>query len=425
MEKNIMKSKFWAIALILCSLCNYACSSDNEPVEEQEFDNTLVKLNLDTDLSTTVSELSDFYARFTIDAIKSSSKGEIKNSENVIVSPFSAGVLLGMLSNGFEEKTTDKIIDYLGVSDISSVNRLSKILIEKLPSADRKSEVCINNSFWYDTNRQVNPNFASLLKDKYLASLNPLDFNQSTATTNINSWIASATKNQSLNYFKQLDPDIMAILLSTLYFNGEWTPEWIDFNIENTQKGKFHGSKGDKTVDMMYCEQGFTFYVESDNYTACSLMFGNTAFRLILILPNENSSVTDVISQLTPADIIQIQHSIDFPTHKSTSIKLPRFSVKGGIDFKELATVANIPDLKGALTMFTPETAGSVKMNQNASFSIDEAGAKAVVVTDGEIVCSGGGPNVDLVFDRPFYFLLEHFETGVCLLSGLVADIGD
>ena len=75
--------------------------------------------------------------------------------------------------------------------------------------------------------------------------------------------------------------------------------------------------------------------------------------------------------------------------------------------------------------MFAPETAGSVNMNQNASFSIDEVGAEAVVVTDGEIACTGSGPNVNLVFDRPFYFLLEHFETGVCLLSGLVADIDE
>ncbi|MDE6443017.1 MAG: hypothetical protein K2K64_01150, partial [Muribaculaceae bacterium] len=77
--------------------------------------------------------------------------------------------------------------------------------------------------------------------------------------------------------------------------------------------------------------------------------------------------------------------------------------------------------------MFTPAEAGAITMTQTTSFEIDENGATAAAVSDGEMSFTAEpiDPNKEytMVFDRPFYFFIREVSTGACLLSGFIADL--
>ncbi|MEZ3551557.1 MAG: hypothetical protein K1W02_12690 [Muribaculaceae bacterium] len=67
-------------------------------------------------------------------------------------------------------------------------------------------------------------------------------------------------------------------------------------------------------------------------------------------------------------------------------------------------------------------------VKQAASFSIDETGAEAAAVSSGELIDTSPGsidPNhlYTVKVDRPFFFFINEFSSGACVLSGRISDL--
>lgn len=379
-------------------------------------------------MAATARELQDFYIRFTLDAIENNRKNVDLKSDNFIVSPFSAGMLLGMVANGAEENTAAKIMEYLGVSDLNSMNELYKTLIERLPKTDIKSEVIFGNSLWYSDKLKLTNDYSNTLERSYSASMQALDFKKTSAVNSINKWIAATTKNNKTNCLKPLDSSVSALLLNTLYYKGRWSDSGKDsqrfmapFKPAEPKTGIFHGTQGDKKVDMMTADWLFSYRTENERFTAITIFFGNAAFVLKLIMPvNENGDPTPVPA-LTPSDFENI---ISEEKQQIFRVSIPKFSINGGMDISSLLAAADVLPINGGWNMFTSELSGPLYMQQQTSLSIDESTATAVAVSDGKRSSDGEPSEYHLVIDRPFYFMVEYWETGTVLLSGLVADIG-
>ncbi|MDE6007704.1 MAG: hypothetical protein K2G90_00675 [Muribaculaceae bacterium] len=418
MKKAFIKSKMGLIALAFSSLCLCACSSDaNEP----EPDNKWSPIVLDSDQTAAAQQLMDFYTQYTADAVKTVYQNPNRESDNVIVSPLSASMLLGMLANAVDYDTAKKITDYMGVSDLKALNDLSRILLDKLPVADRKSKLQIANSVWYTNKGTLNPDFSSGLTRNYNALLKSIDFSSNSATGTINNWISSSTNGKFSSFLPTLDTNTIAVLLNTVFFEGKWAEEYFD--PQNTVKGVFHGTSGDREVMMMHADDGGGLYSETDKFTLVQYFFGNESFCLYLVLPVDDYTETGVIPALTPEDM---QLLYDNARGANGTVNLPRFSLGSKISLNDLMACAGIPELSGSLplSMLSSRIDGVVKLSQGASISLDEEGVTVAAVSEGEALEGASGHEFHLTFDRPFYFFITYpYNIRTCLLSGLVADL--
>ena len=146
-----------------------ACSE-----EEIEKSGTGEKVNIELDVQqrSIQKKSNDFANQLMIHVAK--------ENENVLISPLSLQVTLGMLANGANNETCNEIVTALGLKDYSleELNEFHKIVMNGiLNEQDPKVELALSNSMWMDKSLQAGEGFKNSLKTYYSASfLNNVDF---------------------------------------------------------------------------------------------------------------------------------------------------------------------------------------------------------------------------------------------------------
>ncbi|MDE6753812.1 MAG: hypothetical protein K2J82_04270 [Muribaculaceae bacterium] len=415
MKKGFMNSIVRIFATISCVAFLAGCnSSDNEPDVNNRKD-----IDLPVSSRATAEELQSFYTRFTIDAINCNNSNQEIQNKNVIVSPLSASMLLGMLANGTDQVVAKQITDYLGISDLEALNELSHNLLVSLPTVDSKSKIEISNSIWNSNDWKLNSNYTSVMSEKFRASSSSIDFGNPAAAETINKWIENKTNGIINSYYDFIEPSTILVILNTLYYKGEWADE--AFNPKNTKQETFYGLNNNSTVSMMHSEKIHSTYAKTDNYEACVIPFGNTAFSMTLVLPNKDSFNTENFRVITDQEIANLN---GLAVYENVKINLPKFMINHKLNLKEVLNFAGLNTINGLipLKMFENEVERGINLEQGASLSIDEKGAEVAVVSNGEVIM-GDAPTKTMVFDHPFYFFITERSTGACILSGFIADL--
>jgi len=419
--KQVIFKCFAALGIIAGSMAFYSCSSDGEVVEPI-VPNERKPIELDGETRAAAASLKDFYVGFTADATEYVDGDDMFKSKNVVVSPLSAYMVLAVMANGVDEDMSEEIVRYLGTDNLSALNSLASTLLDKLPVADNQTDMKLVNSVWVNK-LKLNPGYAGLIGKDYLAEINYEDFSGNTKKVlkKINKWCSEKTNGLIPKMYDDLDPSCMAIILNAMYFKGLWEEE--TFLTENTGKDVFHGSKGDSEVDMMYAYSKHRLYAADDNFDLFFLPFGNGSFSLMVLLPNENLSLEEANSMLTPEMLTRLRDGL---VDCNLSVYLPRFKVENKLPLNDIFGLGNLNvDRPLMFNMFEPKQSGLVNFKQAAVLEIDEAGVKAAAVTGGEIDTAApvAGGSYSVKVDRPFYFFLQENSTGACLLSGRIADL--
>jgi len=77
----------------------------------------------------------------------------------------------------------------------------------------------------------IKEDFISTNKDVFDALAETRDFSDKGVVDEINDWISKATEGQIDKMLSEIDMDMLAYIISALYFKGTWTEE---FDIEKT-----------------------------------------------------------------------------------------------------------------------------------------------------------------------------------------------
>lgn len=418
MRKNIF-IKIAALFSMTCVIATSSCSSEEAAYEPVQ--NDWVQIELDAPTRAASDSLKDFYMSFTTDAVKYADSQNGNDSRNVIVSPLSASMVLAMVANGVDNETQKAITDYLGTSDIKSLNNLASILLKELPKADNRSELNLSNSAWTNEGYKFSNDYKNLLESTYLAETG--NFNSKNVVKTLNNWCSKHTKGLIRDMFDNVDSSVIAVIINALYYKGLWEDEF-EFSPENTKTDMFRGLSGDRNVEMMHSSKNNRLYYSDDNFESFALYFGNTSFSLRIILPSANLSMGEANSLLANDNIerfIKESVSVDLDVY------IPKFDVKYKSNLNEIFATAGLDALnKGCkLNMLESAIDGTIHYRQATSFGIDEEGVKAAAVTSGDTYLSApiAGQPYTVKVDRPFYFFLRDKSTGACLLSGRIADL--
>ncbi len=346
---------------------------------------------------------------------------ENEMSESFFISPLSASLALSMTSNGAEGTTLDEMKATLGFADYSleEMNAYYKKLIAGLLAADNTTTLGIANSIWIEQNFSVKQPFIDVNKDAYDAQVSKLDFRSQQSVETINQWCSDKTNKRIPKIVDNLDPTIKLILINALYFKGTWVNQ---FDKNDTAPDDFTTASGQKRkVDMMNQECS-TLYTEDEGLQIAELPYGNQAFSMVILLPDEDQNMDNLIDRLTPENwekwTEQLYGSI-------VNIKLPKFKQEYERKLNDdlQAMGMNIPFLEG-LADFSKIAdtdglyIGTVK--QKTFVEVNEEGTEAAAITSVETVATSAEPPRAISFhaNRPFIYIIKEKSTGAILFMG-------
>ncbi len=407
-----MKKVFALMAVVAIVGCSKTNSND------ESIDNTYKPIDM---TSASYKGLSSSTADFAFNLFHAVNSEIGENGENVIISPMSAAFALGMTANGATDATLDELLSVLGADEIGidGMNDYFHTLVTELPKLDKTATLKIANSLWTKPSFTLLPTFTSALTGYFDAETNELDV--STAVSDINSWCSRNTDGLISNFYSDGDitEDTEQILLNALYFDGKWV---YKFDKDNTQAGTFTNYDGSEaTVSYMHNEINSRYYA-GDNYSVITLYFGNSAYYMQIVLPDEGVTVSECAESISREDWAHWA-AADWA---ELDVKLPKFSVNYKKSLKSSLESMGLETTFGSGEFYNMSESNTRidDIKQETVFSIDENGAEAAAVTGEEYATSPGWTETgEFHVTRPFIYLVTEKSSETILFIGRVTKL--
>lgn len=226
---------------------------------------------------------------------------DISDEDNVVFSPYSIYVALGMLLNGAEPNslTEKELTDLLGVKDSSEANKLINTINSLLPSSSEQftlessNLILVDKSVLKESGTKINKDFEKLLDDYYHGTIDVADFVNDLATVKemIRKWVADQTNDFIPNYQSVATDQTVTDILNVIYMKSDWENK---FSKDANSVEKFRCADG-KMVDVTLMNGSFHIKYYSDSkYRAVELpywTYDSEGLAMYIVLPDRKSVV--------------------------------------------------------------------------------------------------------------------------------------
>ena len=402
--------KYSALLLGAAFLFNACSSSDNDGGEANQRKDIVLNVNEIAIVDAQTGSALDMLRYFDSNS----------QEDNFMVSPLSVQFSLGMLANGAQGKTLDEITAALGSYSLDELNELNRRLLTELPKADKKTTLRSANSAWLNKGFNLLPTYSRSVAEFYSADAATVDLSSDAAMKEINDWCASKTDGMIPTILKEpYDDNTEFVLLNAMYFKGEWQKP---FETKNTVSKDFNNADGTVSKVATMCKREYMQYGKTEKYELARMNYGNGAYAMTLLLPAEESSLSEALQTLdeyTWSTWKRIHETID------CNLEMPKFSIETYLEldkyFKSIGIKEVYDSEKADLSAMADRNTCLTKSDQFTRIDVDEKGTVAAVVTKHE----GGDTDIfveeiDFHVDRPFAFIIEETSTGTILFTGRV-----
>lgn len=226
--------------------------------------------------------------------------------------------------SSFDSLTQRELSEPLGRNPLSREPPQCVVVMNTLQSSPE--QLLINNQIFADNLVNISQKYATIVDMHYNASIEHVNFRQpEQAAESINQWVSNSTRGLIQKFVTpQNIRDSVMLLANTIYFKGLWANV---FSPSATTSQPFKTSTG-QTVQVPFMKQIlYHYYAESANLkaTLLRLPYSDSRFSMILVLPNENSNVNELIGAITPK---LINEAINNMEEVEVKIQLPRFHIE-------------------------------------------------------------------------------------------------
>ncbi len=341
---------------------------------------------------------------------------------NVVLSPLSASMALGMTLNGAEGSTFDAMRSTLAFGSLTraDVNASYRELIDILTDLDPRVEFAIANAIWANENVPFHQAFFDVVAAAFDARTESRNFSDPATLAAINGWVSDRTGGLIDSIVDGLDPTLVMLLVNAIYFDAAWTHR---FDAAKTRPQAFTRADGSAVqVDMMSMEGVELPRSFGPSYQAVELPYGGGAFSMVVVLPDSNTGARALASSLDPdawgaivdglspsrLDLLSLPKlTLEYDQYLNDALKAMGMGVAfgGAADFSRMSPVGQ--DLCISF------------VRQKTFVEVDERGTRAAAVTGVGIgIVSFNG----LIVNRPFLFAIRERLSGTILFVGLVED---
>uniref|UniRef100_U5EVT8 Putative salivary serpin n=1 Tax=Corethrella appendiculata TaxID=1370023 RepID=U5EVT8_9DIPT len=324
---------------------------------------------------------------------------ETNPKENVVVSPYSIRLALGILNDGItDEKTKAMVKKKLRLSDeVNLQTEFSKYKNNKF--------IKVANNFLVSNDRTLSSSFQNLLS-KYGLTPTRIGIDNQNVVLEVNNWIKKASDNLINQIITESDipANLDMILLNAITFKANWENQ---FDEAKTKKGKFTDIDGKiHKIDMMeiieaefrYCSFKRTAILELPyQYQADAVMW--------IVLPNSNSSLGETLNVINWNFLNSVERKLE--TIEMAKIKVPKFTIENKIDIKATLSALGMKKLfsKGSLPVYENEESSIDNMKQNVIIKVNERGTEAGAATT-VFATSRSIPVDKFICNRPFLYMI-------------------
>lgn len=336
----------------------------------------------------------------------------VETGENIVVSPYSAGVALSMVAEGAEGETR-----------VEFDNALNGCLFKAVDLGSNDTVVVKSaNSVWVDDDFSVRNRYVNLLQKDFEAMVVNLNFGDPATVRAINNWCAENTAGKITEIVDRLEPGMVMMLVNALYFNAPWAEA---FPMRNTHEDVFHGRSGNVQVPMMAKTERLN-YAEYQGCQMVELPYKGDRYAMYVVLPAAGMDVETMLSYVNES---VYDKAMSMLSPVKVKLTMPKLRL-------ETSMVLNKPLQKmGIRTAFTPAAdfkgiseMGPLVLNQvkqKCYIDVSERGTEAAAVTSVGVRLTAARPEtvVTMNVDRPYLFFISDRTDGNILFAGKVVNL--
>ena len=423
--------RYW----IFCTLCIVvlitgllAFASDgnhfnnNEQTEKKEISSTESQAEMPNNNSSSSSQCetsvgnNDFACNLfrTINELKGGAK-------STIVSPVSVSYVLGMLHDGADGETRRQINNVLGLSgSVQEINEYFKKLMDESPAIDSTVTVKTANSIFFVSGHTLIPEYKADMQNYYNAFADAVSYNESGIVNTINNWCKKNTDGMIPELLKEgeLNTNRVMYLLNAVYFKGSWTDK---FDPRSTRDMDFITHDGKTVKRPMMQRSGRAVYGKNDLCKMLRLPYGNKAYSMVVLLPNEGKTTDDIIRSLSAQKLKEWQSQM---RTEEVDILMPRFTTESETRLVDILSSMGMPRAFGGDAEFPNMLKGHVDdlyvsmIKHKAKIEVNEEGTKAAAVTIAEMSEKGVHYYESFYATRPFVYYIMEKSTGTIYFMG-------
>jgi serpin B len=346
--------------------------------------------------------------------------GTLRSKEqNLVYSPYGLSVVLSMAMGGAKGDTYQELADTLHL-DLPA-DRLFPALGALDQSLDHISDLTSASSLWGQKGLSYQRDYIDLLGKTYGAPLRLVDFQSDypAAVKTINEWASKNTNGripQVAAPGSPPAPPVNFMLTNAVYLKAKWVEP---FKPEQTSQGPFHLPVGESVQVPIMHRTGHFNYASLGGLEAVEIPYKDGRLSFVALVPalGQFESVGGSLSSE------QVERLITAMADREVSLGLPRFTFSSSPDVTAgLRSLGLVTPFTGAADFSGIATIGSFvfRVAEEAFIVVDEEGTEAAA--GATVVGVASAPDVMLMIDRPFYFLVRDTETGAILFLGQVTD---
>jgi len=415
-----MHTRPWILTALLTALPPLAaCGDTSGPGPDPDPAEPIT--DLPRALTSVESELVSASNQFGFDLLREVVARE--DGPNVVLSPLSASIALGMTLNGAGGSTYEAMQQTLGYAGLTQteINTAYKNLTELLVGLDPDVDFHVANSLWADEGFPFETPFMETVSESFAAPARTLDLQGPGAADQINAWVNEETNGYIPTLLGQVDPELVMLLVNAIYFESSWA---LEFDPDETVPAPFETEGGSEVeVQLMTMRDPQISWGRGDGFMAAELPYGGGAFSMLVLLPDPTNSARDLAAGLTADRVSEIPQA--FREGGLGRFALPRFRLSYGTSLNDPLSAM------GMGVAFDPISSDFTRMSADAPLfiddvrqktfiEVDEVGTRAAAATSVGVGITSVPP--DFIVDRPFVFLLRERLSGTVLFAGVVSN---
>ena len=349
---------------------------------------------------------------------------EIPERPNVLISPASIQIGLGMAYAGATGETAEAMSRVLGVSSVSRESALEEFsaLQAALEQPDETIKLKAANAVWVDLSVPLNNEFSSDVAKIFKAQFERLSFSNPESTRRINEWVSDKTEGK-ISRLLDGPPSPPMFLANAVYFHAPWaTP----FPKQADREQPFHLADGSTSEVTMMSQNGRFQYAKTPDYEVVFLPYAGNRFGMYCFLPDRGADA--LVAKLKESAWSELSASL---RPSQGSVGLPKFTVQYDTTLNQaLIKLGMGIAFDGQRAQFSkmvnaPDRVFIGAVLHKTFLEVSEEGSTAAAATGVQMRTTAIIPSreeFNLVFDRPFLVVIADRESGTILFLGIIGD---
>lgn len=322
--QSILSVCFSFCLVVLCVCCNKnevdSIQTDHSSNQEKEsydsiynatynlyvINNDTTSYNLQNYNSPLTSEEEKVCKSLNEYAVRLLSDYSSNNSENTILSPFSASMLYSLMANFTDEKKSDNAFkESMGLTSANNeiINSFFRKFINKKDQFSKqdvnKEQMSFASTLWMNKKAAVYKSFLSTTK-YYGFGVKGIDLDQESTIDAINSFVHSKIGSTETQINKSSIEKSKPLVTSSMSFKGEWKEK---FYVDSAQTNLFTNSNGSKTFCKVLRSTRKGRYSSFNTYDMIEIPYKGGVYSMYILLPHTVDGLSRSLAELNTQDV--------------------------------------------------------------------------------------------------------------------------